>query len=70
MPIARRTESVWREIETEIGRRNAAGYNKAASLLLDLHRSPGNKGRLRISPAGSARSANAMPARRASSFFF
>ena len=34
--IARRGESVWREIETEIKRRNAAGYDKAASLLLDL----------------------------------
>lgn len=34
--IARRAESVWREIETEIERRNAAGYDKAASLLLDL----------------------------------
>ncbi|MEX2647473.1 MAG: hypothetical protein WD673_00510 [Alphaproteobacteria bacterium] len=34
--IARRGESVWREIETEIARRNAAGYDKAASLLLDL----------------------------------
>lgn len=34
--IARRGESVWRDIETEIERRNAAGYDKAASLLLDL----------------------------------
>ena len=34
--IARRGESVWREIETEIERRNAAGYDKAAGLLLDL----------------------------------
>lgn len=34
--IARRGESVWREIETEIERRNAAGYDRAASLLLDL----------------------------------
>jgi hypothetical protein len=34
--IAQRGESVWREIETEIERRNSAGYDKAASLLLDL----------------------------------
>lgn len=34
--IVRRGESVWREIETEIERRNAAGYDKAAGLLLDL----------------------------------
>jgi hypothetical protein len=34
--IARRGESVWREIETEIERRNAAGYDKAAGLLFDL----------------------------------
>ena len=34
--IARRGEDVWREIETEIARRNASGYDKAAALLLDL----------------------------------
>lgn len=34
--ILMRGESVWREIETEIERRNAAGYHKAANLLLDL----------------------------------
>ncbi len=34
--VARRGESVWREVETEIERRNAAGYDKAAGLLLDL----------------------------------
>lgn len=34
--IIRRGESVWREIETEIERRNAAGYDKAAGLLRDL----------------------------------
>ena|ERR1700681_473094 len=34
--IARRGESVWREVEAEIERRNAAGYDKAANLLLDL----------------------------------
>src|SRR5439155_26682804 len=31
-----RGESVWREVETEIERRNPNGYDKAASLLLDL----------------------------------
>lgn len=34
--LARRGEDVWREIETEIARRNASGYDKAAALLLDL----------------------------------
>jgi hypothetical protein len=34
--ITRRGESVWREIETEIERRNPAGYEKAAGLLFDL----------------------------------
>jgi hypothetical protein len=34
--IGRRGESVWREVETEIERRNAAGYDKAANLLRDL----------------------------------
>lgn len=34
--IARRGESVWREIETEIERRNATGYDRATTLLLDL----------------------------------
>lgn len=34
--IIRQGENVWHEIATEIERRNAAGYDKAASLLLDL----------------------------------
>jgi hypothetical protein len=34
--IARRGEGVWGEIETEIERRNASGYDKATDLLLDL----------------------------------
>jgi hypothetical protein len=34
--IARRGESVWREVEAEIERRNAPGYDRAASLLFDL----------------------------------
>ena len=34
--IARRGEGVWREVETKIERRNAAGYDKAAGLLSDL----------------------------------
>jgi hypothetical protein len=34
--IARRGESVWREVEAEVERRNAAGYDKAAGLLFDL----------------------------------
>jgi len=31
-----RGEDVWSEIETEIGRRNASGYDRAAALLFDL----------------------------------
>jgi hypothetical protein len=34
--LRRRGESIWREIEDEIERRNAAGYDKAAALLFDL----------------------------------
>jgi hypothetical protein len=34
--LARRGESVWEEVETEIARANAPGYDRAASLLLDL----------------------------------
>lgn len=36
LAIARRGEDVWREVEAEIERRNAAAYDKAAGLLLDL----------------------------------
>jgi hypothetical protein len=36
LAIKRRGDSVWREIETEVERRSAAGYDRAASLLLDL----------------------------------
>ncbi len=42
--IARRGESVWREIEAEIERRNAAGYDKAAGLLHDLRGIAEDKG--------------------------
>ncbi|MBB2794757.1 UNVERIFIED_ORG: hypothetical protein GGD58_003639 [Rhizobium pisi] len=34
--IMERGEHVWREIEVEIERRNASGYDKAASLLIDV----------------------------------
>ncbi len=34
--VMRRGESVWREVETEIERRNPSGYDKAAGLLFDL----------------------------------
>jgi hypothetical protein len=33
----RGSASVWREIEDEIGRRNPSGYDRAVSLLCDLH---------------------------------
>jgi hypothetical protein len=36
LAIARRGEGVWREVEAEIERCNAAAYDKAAGLLLDL----------------------------------
>jgi hypothetical protein len=36
LAIARRGEGVWHEIEAEIERRNAAAYDRAAGLLLDL----------------------------------
>jgi hypothetical protein len=42
--IARRGENVWREIETEIERRNATGYDRATSLLLDLRTISKEKG--------------------------
>ena len=42
--IVRRGESVWQEIEAEIERRNAAGYDKAAGLLLDLRAIAEEKG--------------------------
>ncbi len=34
--LRRRGESVWREVEDEIGKRHASGYDRAAVLLLDL----------------------------------
>src|SRR6516165_7841208 len=34
--IAQRGEDVWREIETEIMRRNALSYDRAVGLLVDL----------------------------------
>jgi hypothetical protein len=42
--IRRRGESVWREIDSEIERPNATGYDKAASLLLDLQAVSEEKG--------------------------
>jgi hypothetical protein len=34
--LKQRGEKIWRDIEDEIGRRNASGYDRAASLLSDL----------------------------------
>jgi hypothetical protein len=42
--IARRGESVWREIEAEIERRSPVSYDKAAALLLDLRTIAEEKG--------------------------
>ena len=36
LAITRRGEGVWREVEAEIERRNATGYDRAVGLLLDL----------------------------------
>ncbi len=44
LTIARRGESVWREVEAEVERRNAAGYDKAVALLLDLQAIAEEKG--------------------------
>jgi len=42
--ITRRGESVWREIEAEIERRNTTSYDKAAGLLIDLQAIAEEKG--------------------------
>jgi hypothetical protein len=42
--VARRSESVWREIETEIERRGAAGNDTATCLLTDLESIAQEKG--------------------------
>jgi len=42
--IARRGESVWREIEAEIERRNTTSYDKAGGLLIDLQAIAEEKG--------------------------
>lgn len=42
--LRRRGESVWRELETEIERRNAPGYDKAAEMLFDLRTIAEEKG--------------------------
>lgn len=34
--LRRRGEDVWREVEDEVARRNASGYDRAASLIFDL----------------------------------
>ena len=36
MALRQRGERVWREIEDEIGRRNASSYDRAAGLISDL----------------------------------
>lgn len=42
--IARQGDGVWNDVETEIERRNAAGYGKAADLLFDLKTIAGERG--------------------------
>ena len=36
LPLRRRGEDAWREIEAEVGKRNASGYDRAATLIVDL----------------------------------
>lgn len=43
--LQQRGANVWREIEEEIERRNASGYDRAASLLFDLHALAAEEGR-------------------------
>ena len=43
--LKQRGETIWREIEDEIGRRNASGYDRAASLLSDLQALAAEEGR-------------------------
>lgn len=45
--LARRGEAVWREIETEIERRNSAGYDRAVDLLRDLRAIANERGEIR-----------------------
>ncbi len=45
--LARRGEAVWREIETEIERRNSAGYERAVDLLRDLKAIANQRGGIR-----------------------
>ncbi len=42
--LRRRGDGAWREVESEIGRRNAAGYDRAAALLADLGTLAGENG--------------------------
>jgi hypothetical protein len=42
--LIRRGDEVWREIENEVERRNAAGYDRAMSLLTDLRALAGEQG--------------------------
>jgi len=44
--VRRRGQSVWREIEAEIERRNVAGYDRAAALLADLNDIAADEGTL------------------------
>jgi len=44
--IARRGEGVWREVESEIDRRNASAYEKAVNLLIDLRAVAEDRGTL------------------------
>ena len=65
--IARRGESVWRDVEAEIERRNATGYDRTAGLLLGLRAVAEERGTMPDFEKRLRRSGNDMPTRSSSS---
>jgi hypothetical protein len=65
--LKQRGETIWREIEDEIGRRNASGYDRAASLLSDLQALAAEEGSKTISLVVSPPSARGTRERDSSS---
>ena len=53
--IERRGESVWREIDADIERRNAAGYDRAAPCSSIFGRSPRRRAKPRVTISGFRR---------------
>ena len=67
LAIAQRGDGVWREVEAEIERRNAAAYDKAAGLLRDLQAVAKERGTIEDFLVDFARSVRSMSARNGSS---